>query len=124
MLVGLRKAWSDDEFHEESATYAGQETWLFAHESLAAYQVSLEFVGWFHALPKARELSSRLFRQIDKAATSVVLNIAEGNGRCLKGDRRSFLEIAESSAVKSATYLDLCERTAEVDLRQKRSRLS
>jgi len=119
MLVGLRKAWADDELHENSGRYRGQESCLFAHERLAVYQVSLEFMGWFHSLPEARELSSRLFRQIDKSATSVVLNIAEGNGRCLEADRGKFLEIAESSAVKVATYLDLCERVANLDFRQK-----
>jgi len=121
MLVGLRKAWAGGELHENSGTYGGQERWLFAHERLAAYQVSLEFVGWFHALPGARELSSRLYRQIDKASTSVVLNIAEGNGGCLGADRHQFVEIAESSAVKVATFLDLCERTAEVDSGQRQS---
>ncbi len=119
MLVGLRKAWASDGLHENSGAYGGQKTSLFAHERLAAYQVSLEFVGWFHALPRACELASRLFRQMDKAATSVVLNIAEGNGRCLEADRRKFLDIAESSAVKVATYLDLCERTAELDRSQR-----
>ena len=28
--------------------------------------VSLEFMGWFDTLPRARELADRLFRQIDK----------------------------------------------------------
>jgi four helix bundle protein len=54
-----------------------------------------------------------------RASESVVLNIAEGNGRCLGADRHKFVEIAESSAVKAATYLDLCERTAEVDSGQR-----
>jgi four helix bundle protein len=119
MLVGLRKSWAGYELGEESGTYGGQKDWIFAHERLEAYQLGLEFVGWFQALPGGAELSSRLFRQIDKAATSVVLNIAEGNGRCLEGDRGKFLEIAESSLVKAATYVELCERTGEVDLGQK-----
>ena len=57
----------------------------------------------------------RLDRQVDKAATSVVLNIAEGNGRYPEGDRRRFLDIAEASAVKAAAYLDLCVHNAELD---------
>lgn len=122
MLVGLRKSWSDSsELREESGEYGGQEAWLFAHERLEAYQISLQFVGWFHALPGGAELSSRLFRQIDRAATSVVLNIAEGNGRPLEADHRQFLATAESSVVKAATYLDLCQRTAEVDPSQRDS---
>jgi four helix bundle protein len=51
----------------------------------------------------------------------VVLNIAEGNGRPLEADHRQFLETAESSVVKAATYLDLCERTAQMEQSQRQS---
>ena len=51
--------------------------------------------------------------------TSVVLNIAEGNGRDPEGDRRRFLDIAEASAVKAAAYLDLCVPRAELDTGQR-----
>jgi len=115
MLVGLRKSWAGYELREESTSYRGQERWLFAHEHLEAYQVGLEFVGWFHTIPAGAELSSRLVRQVEKAATSVVLNIAEGNGRYLEGDRRKFLDTAAASAVKAATYLDLCQRSGELE---------
>lgn len=122
MLVGLRKSWSESSaLREEALDYGRQEAWLFAHERLEAYQGSLQFVSWFHALPGAAELSSRLFRQIDRAATSIVLNIAEGNGRPLEGDHRQFLATAEASVVKAATFLDLCQRTAEVDRSQRES---
>ena len=39
--------------------------------------------------------------------TSVVLNIAEGNGRYSELDHRRFLDVAEGLAVKVAAYLDL-----------------
>jgi four helix bundle protein len=64
-------------------------------------------------------LASRLFRQLDKLATGVVLNIAEGNGRYLQGDRRKFLDTAEASAAKSAAYLDLCYRSGEMERNQR-----
>ena len=51
-------------------------------------------------MPGAPELSSRPFRQIDKAATSLVLNIAE------------------SAVVKAGAYLALSRRTGEVDASQ------
>jgi hypothetical protein len=63
---------------EESGDYTVQASLLFAHERLEAYQSSLLVVVWFHAVPGGAELSRRWFRQIDKAVTSVVLNIAEG----------------------------------------------
>ena len=104
---------------EEAAQYGSQEQSLFAHERLDAYQVGLEFMRWFHALPAGAELSSRLYRQVDKAATSVALNVAEGNGRYPEADRRKFLDIAEGSAVKAAAYLDLCQSKAELDAGQR-----
>ena len=78
MLVGLRKSWAADQLHEPSASYGGQEKPLFGHERLQAYQLGLEFMGWLHGLPGGPELSNRWLRQIDKAGTSLVLNIAEG----------------------------------------------
>ncbi len=121
MLVGLRKAWAEDTLAEESRPYDGRLSVLFPHERLEAYQVSLALVRWFDTLPGGAELSCRLFRQIDKSVTSVVLNLAEGNGRHMDSDRRRFLDIAESSAMKAATYLDLCERTAMIDRKEKQT---
>ena len=115
MLVALRQSWGNSQLREEAAPYDSQERSLFAHERLDAYQVGLEFMRWFHALPAGAALSSRLYRQVDKAGTSVVLNIAEGNGRYPDADRRRFLDLAEGSAVKAAAYLDLCHSKAELD---------
>jgi four helix bundle protein len=83
--------------------------------------VGLPFVGWFQAQPAGAALSSRLFRQLDKLGTSVVLNIAEGNGRYLQGDRGKFLDIAGASAAKAAAYLDLCCRSGELEQSQRDS---
>jgi four helix bundle protein len=118
MLVGLRKSWAGDELHEPPADYEPTDKPLFGHERLDAYRVGLQFVGWFHQLPGGSELSSRRFRQIDKATTSLVLNIAEGNGRCLQADRRAFFDTAESASVKAAAHLELSERTGEVNRSQ------
>ena len=52
--------------------------------------------------------------QLGRASESVVLNIAEGNGRYPDGDRRRFLDLAEGSAVKAAASLDRCHSQAEL----------
>lgn len=119
MLVGLRRSWGEEKLHEEPSGYGAEEKPLFAHERLQAYRTSLELVAWFHGLPGGPELSSRLFRQIDKASTSVVLNLAEGNGRPLEADRRQFLDNAESATVKVAAYVDLGHRMGELELEQR-----
>jgi hypothetical protein len=85
MLVGLRKAWLYNAVSEEPSPYqvepsrTGVEV-VFHHESLDMYQVGLQFMRWFVCLPGGGELSDRLCREVDRSATSVVLNIAEGNG--------------------------------------------
>lgn len=116
MLFGLRRAWKGNELRESPDVYKVQEPWLFAHEGLEAYQCSLKVVAWFHALPGGAELSTRWFRQLDKAVTSVVLNIAEGNGRRMEADRGRFFESAESSAMKVNTYIQLTQRTGEMSV--------
>ena len=61
------------------------------------------------------------------APTSVVLNVAEGNGRYSELDHRRFLEMAAASAVKAAAYLDLYQQkalTARMETSQGRELLS
>lgn len=111
MLIGLRKAWLQDSMSEEpypyEATPSAEGEVLFHHEELDVYQVGLEFMRWCAGVPCVCELPNRLSRQIDQSATSMVLNVAEGNGRYSQLDRRRFLDVAASSAVKTEVYLDL-----------------
>ena len=85
---------------------------VLTHESLDVYQTGLEFMRWFVCFPGGTELSGRLCRDVDKSATSVVLKVAEGNGRYSELDHRRFLKIAAASAVKAAAYLDLYQQQA------------
>jgi 23S rRNA-intervening sequence protein len=124
MLVGLGRSWEKLGLHEEPAGYGGPPTgqpheWYFAHEPLEVYQASLSFMRWFNGLPAGAELPSRLYREIDKAATSMILNLAEGYGRTGQGDRESFLERVESSAVKAAASIDLCVSKAELQTNER-----
>ncbi len=45
--------------------------------------------------------------QLDRASTSIPLNIAEGNGKFSARDRSRFLEMARGSALECAACLDL-----------------
>jgi four helix bundle protein len=112
MLIGLRKAWGLS-MHEDSVPYGvppRAPKHLFHHEMLEVYAASLELMVWFVSLPGAKELSNSLYKRIDEGATSVVLNIAESNGRYSELDHRRFLDIAQSAAVKVAAYLDLASQ--------------
>ena len=52
-------------------------------------------------------LSARDFRRVDETATSILLNIAEGNGRFAELHRRRFLRAANRATVKLAALLDV-----------------
>jgi four helix bundle protein len=52
--------------------------------------------------------------QLDRASTSIVLNIAEGNGKYLLKDRCRFFDIAHGSAVECAAGLDILVAKAKL----------
>jgi four helix bundle protein len=81
----------------------------FDHEKLDVYQESIAFCGWAGSL--LAEISARAAAkdQLDRASTSLPLNIAEGNGKFSTVDRARFLEIARGSALECAACLDVLE---------------
>jgi four helix bundle protein len=79
----------------------------FDHERLKAYQRALEFVSFVG--PIIEELPPRLSArdQLDRASTSIVLNLAEGNGKRSHPDRCRYFDIARGSGVECAACLDV-----------------
>jgi four helix bundle protein len=79
----------------------------FDHEKLRAYQEALRFAAWVG--PVIENLPPRLAArdQLDRASTSAVLNLAEGNGKRSHPDRCRYLDIARGSAVECAACLDV-----------------
>ncbi len=79
----------------------------FDHEKLRAYQDALRFVAFADSI--IAELPGKLAArdQLDRAPTSVVLNIAEGNGKRSRVDRCRYLNIARGSALECAACLDV-----------------
>lgn len=79
----------------------------FDHEKLKAYNEAVAFVGW--AGPLLDELPAKLAArdQLDRASTSIVLNIAEGNGKRSHPERCRFFDIARGSTVECAACLDV-----------------
>lgn len=79
----------------------------FDHEKLRVYQDALGFVAFADSV--LAELPAKLSArdQLDRATTSVVLNIAEGNGKRSRIDRCRYLDIARGSALECAACLDV-----------------
>jgi four helix bundle protein len=77
------------------------------HEKLEVYQASLEFITWTIPLLERLPGSASVRNQLDRASTSVPLNIAEGNGKFTSADRCRFFDNARGSALESAACLDV-----------------
>jgi four helix bundle protein len=106
MEVGLRKSWSPS-VREEPEHY-GEPTCGFSHESLLVYQRGLQlFRVLVESVLSAHHASDRYARRIDEAATSLLLNISEGNGRFSQLDQGLFIDHAREAGIKLTAYIDL-----------------
>ena len=93
----------------------------FDHEKLQAYQKALEFAAWSETILDRVPKSAAVQGQLDRARTSIVLNIPEGNGRFTAPDRCRFFDIARGSGLECAGCLDLIfikKLLSEVELDQ------
>jgi len=101
MLIGLRKSSPTSqvsgEVREESSPYGSD---LFDHEQLPVYQDAMELVRWAD-----RVLGNDT--AFDTVTTSIVLNIAEGNGKFSTKDRCRYLDTAHTSTLRCAATLDV-----------------
>ena len=83
----------------------------FDHDKLDVYNVALDFVvlanDIVEQLPRGR---GYLADQLQRAATSVPLNIAEGAGEYSRADKARFYRIARRSGTECAAILDVCRR--------------
>jgi four helix bundle protein len=79
----------------------------FDHEKLEVYQEAIAFCGWVGEFLAPITAKAAAKDQLDRASTSIPLNIAEGNGKFSSADRGRFLEIARGSALECAACLDV-----------------
>src|SRR6516162_6667447 len=83
----------------------------FAFEKLLVYQKSVDFAD---TICEQTESFSRgygfLVDQLNRAALSIAANIAEGNGRFTKPDRKNFFGIARGSIQECVPLLELARR--------------
>jgi four helix bundle protein len=79
----------------------------FDHEKLDVYREAIVFRGWAGELLNSIAAKAAAKDQLDRASTSIPLNIAEGNGKFSGKDRARFLEIARGSTLECAACLDV-----------------
>jgi four helix bundle protein len=87
----------------------------FDHERLDVYRLSIDYVARSFEASQSLEGLHRLARdQWLRAAQSITLNIAEGNGKRSLKDRARFLDIARGSALGCAAIQDVLVTTKDI----------
>lgn len=80
---------------------------MFNHQRLKCYQLALEVAKRMPNLVAHWPSGSGYLQdQLKRAICSVLLNIAEGNGRISPKDRRRFFDIARASAAESSAAIE------------------
>ncbi len=83
----------------------------FLFENLDVYQKALNFSETISkttdSFPKGNYY---LIDQLNRAALSISINIAEGNGRWHANDKKQFFLIARGSSQECVPILELCKR--------------
>src|SRR3954453_12401393 len=82
------------------------ECW-FDHEKLDVYREAIAFVAWLSVVMEETRRAGEVKDQLDRASTSIPLNIAEGNGKYAARDRCRFFDIAHGSSLECAAGLDI-----------------
>ena len=83
----------------------------FMFEKLEVYQKAVDFADEIAALTESFPRGyGFLVDQLNRAALSIATNLAEGNGRFTKPDRRNFFTIARGSAQECVPLLEIARR--------------
>jgi four helix bundle protein len=91
----------------------------FDHKKLDVYNAAIGYVvivdNIVERLPRGR---GYLTDQLQRAGTSIVLNIAEGAGEFSRCEKARFYRIAKRSATECAAALDICRSLELVEQSQ------
>ena len=81
---------------------------MFNHQKLKCYEYSMEVAkrlpNLIHGWPRGY---AYLEDQLKRAASSIILNIAEGNAKTYPNERRRFFGIARGSAAEVSSIFDV-----------------
>jgi len=93
----------------EPATAVANAAPLLDHERLDCFHVALEFAAMVPALTKTARPALR--DQLERAASTIALTLAEGCARRTRRDRHHFSSIAQGSAMECAAAIDILRVT-------------
>ena len=107
MLIAMKTTAANRVREEPSREYTTAGDRFFSHEKLEVYQSALRFAGWIEDMSPKLSCSTDILEKLDKSSTSIILNIAEGNGRFSEADHVKFLRIAYKATIQSASLVDV-----------------
>jgi len=88
----------------------------FMFEKLEVYQKAVAFADQIAALTQDYPRGfGFLADQLNRAALSIATNLAEGNGRFTKPDRKNFFVIARGSAQECVPLLEVAHRRGLIE---------
>ena len=88
----------------------------FMFENLDVYQKAVDFTDRIIEMTEGFPRGYRfLTDQLNRASLSVAANLAEGNGRFTKADRRHFFTIARGSVQECVPLLEVARRRGFLD---------
>jgi four helix bundle protein len=88
----------------------------FMFEKLEVYQKAVDLAERMtRATLKFPRRTYYLTDQLNRASLSIATNLAEGNGRWHKPDRKQFFWIARGSAQECLPILEVCRRLEYID---------
>ncbi len=91
----------------------------FDHEKWDVYRAALDFIVVIkNIVEKFPRGNAYLIDQLQRAATSVPLNIAEGAGEHASDEKARFYRMAKRSATECSSILDVCKQLQLVDEEQ------
>ncbi len=80
---------------------------MLNHENLEVYKAAIQFIAWTQPIIERMPAKVSARDQLERASTSIALNIAEGNAKFSDKDRLRFWQIASGSAVECSACLDV-----------------
>jgi four helix bundle protein len=92
----------------------GEQAMSFMFEDLSVYKKAVEFMVAVYALNGT--LKDRSIKdQMRRAAMSIPLNIAEGQGRMHGREKRQFYNTARGSLLECVPLIELCQRIGYIN---------
>ena len=91
------------------------ETPWFEHEKLVVYQETIAFLAWLDLTLENATRLGEIKDQLERASSSIALNIAEGNGKFTPRDRCRFFDSAHGSSLECAAALDVLVARARLN---------